>query len=65
MMTHLIHAEHNSSFYEILYRNKTIVKIIQHLPGDDPRGREIQYDSLSLEQRESILIAIINHLSNA
>jgi len=64
-ITHTISAQHASTFYEILYRNGNIVRITVLDPERNPRGTILPYDSLSLAERESILIAIINHLNNA
>jgi len=63
-ITYVITAPHGRIYFEILYRNRTIVSIIMFDPDKNPRGQPVLYDDLALTERESILIAIINHLND-
>ncbi len=58
----IIQAQHNcTTHFEVVYRNHSIVSIRRYT-DTYLSGETVEYDDLSLSERESILLAIIEHL---
>jgi len=61
---HTIQVHHsNNTHFEVLYYKHAIISIRRY-NDSRPSGEAVEYDDLSLTEREAILLEIIKYLDN-